>query len=130
MKKTFRLLTITATVLALMPGCNKVQDILEKDPTADIRLCNITRIYAPAQGENTYLETDATFLYNSIGNPVSVTVSKPGTGNPHKLFRYDAKQRLVEFIEPYDDPNQVINDLKNGERFRFERFVKYSYADK
>jgi hypothetical protein len=61
--------------------------------------------------------------YNSYSDPVSITPGWIGTGNTRRLFRYDSKHRLTDYIGAYelggyeqwrwyvyDNNNRVIRD--------------------
>jgi hypothetical protein len=112
MKKMYRyslLLCISMGVMALA-GCNKLLDYFEDNPTAEYSICKIKKLtyFTP------FDTTTATFVYNSYGDPVSITPSSIGTGRPQHLFRYNSKRQLTDVIRAYD----------NG---YFETWARYVY---
>jgi len=110
MKKNFILLAIT---IASLSSCQKRDEYLSNDslknknvndvslqhkPNADVKQCAIIQISYPTGISNDILQ----FTYNSAGDPVSGTRLLGGsTGHPDYVFKYDSKNRLVEFIGPY-----------------------------
>lgn len=58
--------------------------------------------------------TKAAFIYDGLGNPKKIKVDNVTTGNPNRLFRYNAQHRLTDYIGAYD----------NG---TFEFWHKYGY---
>lgn len=56
----------------------------------------------------------AKFTYNALGNPDRIKVDNPGTGNPNRVFWYDAANRLTDNIGYYDSET-------------FEDWHKYGY---
>jgi hypothetical protein len=79
---------------------NAKKGYLKHKPNAEIRECSILQIIYPVGGDNDMLQ----FIYNSAGDPVSITRLKGGhTGYPNFAFKYDEENRLSEFIGPYSD---------------------------
>jgi hypothetical protein len=112
MSKGRRLLAIIVLLVALSQlfSCRKVDDMHPGGPSDNIKICNIQTINFKYQGS----DITATFYYNKYGNPDSVNFTRVGTGNPNIVIRYDAQQRMTDFIQPY------TNGL-------FERWQKFSY---
>jgi len=95
------------TVMAIQnSSCKKIEEAILKDPCADFKFCNIKSY---SNSFNT-----ATFTYDAFGNPLSVTNTVVGSGQPNLQFKYDKLHRLTEFIRPY----------ANGD---FEQWTKYIY---
>ncbi len=113
----------------LLPGCEKATDYFKHTGETDLKQCNITRMFvylsfSPELGTDTF---SYTFAYNYLGNPVSITNSMVGTGNPNIFFKYDKRNRLIELIAPYlnniyqewdrygyNNKNQVVKDTIYG----------------
>jgi hypothetical protein len=110
MNRKFVLLAIT---IASLSSCQKADQYLSDDsvqseyvndvnlqhkPNADVKQCAILQISYSTDIGNDVLQ----FTYNSSGDPVSGTRLLGGrTGHPDYTFKYDGKNRLVEFIGPY-----------------------------
>jgi len=62
-------------------------------------------------------ENYALFVYNALGDPVSITRSLVSTGAPNYFFRYDAQRRLTDYYGAYSD----------GRTFEF--WHRYVYDD-
>jgi hypothetical protein len=113
MKRSKRLSVIVKItfVTILLTGCEKIAEFLPKHGDADIKFCNIAKIYASRALSN---DVNATISYNALGNPTSIIFSRPTTGMPNRIFKYDAHHRLT------DD----IGDYTNGS---FELWRKFYY---
>lgn len=73
---------------------------LEQKPLAEISQCSIIRISYSLGTITDQLQ----FTYNSSGDPLSITRSIGAqTGRPNYLFKYDAKNRMTDFIGPYNN---------------------------
>lgn len=98
MKKIYYLLfcSIMAIALLSISGCQKIEEALLKDPTADYKPCNIQFMHYVSQ-----YPSDAVFYYNKYGNPDSVRHTFVSTGFTNTDFRYDAQQRLTDYIRSY-----------------------------
>ena len=85
------------TVSILLAGCNKLEEYLGNDPLATMDYCRVEKM------TYTFLSNviSVTITYNAWGDPVSVKQSRPGTGHPDGIFRYDAKHRLTDYIGDY-----------------------------
>lgn len=57
----------------------------------------------------------AVFMYNALGDPVTITRGVAGTGSPNYFFRYDAQRRLKDYCGVY----------ANGRTFEF--WHRYAY---
>src|SRR6478672_5693314 len=103
MKKYIGLFVIIVTLLFF--GCQKIDDLLQNDRLV-VKGCAIATVQVPANfefdGSDAYA---ATFSYNAHGQPTSIVYDRQSqTGYPNKyLFRYDAKNRLTDFIATYDN---------------------------
>ena len=104
---------LISAMLLQMVACKKVDQQICKDPCSDLKICNISSYYYPGDGHSGTANT-ASFTYDALGNPLTVTNSLVGTGIPNLIFKYDAAHRLTEFIRPYS----------NG---LFEQWFKYVY---
>jgi hypothetical protein len=97
MKKNF---TLIATAIVLLSSCRKNDEILKHTPGNDPNPCQILQITYPLGSNNDVLQ----FTYNSLGDPVSCTRMLGGhTGYPNFAFKYDDRNRLTDFIGPYDN---------------------------
>ena len=98
MKKMYLLIYIGSLTIAFA-GCNKLRDVLDKDPLATVDQCQVSSM--------TYLvDSDSigvTITYNKNGDPVRVTQTSAGTGHPDGVFWYDNKGRLTDYIGVYND---------------------------
>ena len=69
-------------------------------PGGQLKNCSILQITSSSSGTTDVLN----FLYNSSGNPLSITRNLGArTGYPNYLFKYDDQSRLTDFIGPYND---------------------------
>lgn len=86
-----------------------------------MELCDIKHIQYTFGSQ----KSEANFTYNTHGDPVSVTVSNPGTGNPKVIFLYDHYNRITDYIGPYSklDPANLPKEIF------FEYWISYTYAD-
>lgn len=110
MKRISQFLPVITSLflITLIPSCKKHVDCKDIE---DLRLCSIKKVIRIGTFEN----DTATFYYNALGNPVKVLVTNVATGNPNYQFKYDASNRLSEFIGVYE----------NGFT---ENWVKYTYG--
>lgn len=115
MKKSLSFFSVVliAGMLLLAGGCKKIAEEILKDPCADIKFCNIQSYTFSGVGTS-YPANTATFTYDALGNPLTVTNTEVSTGYPNQVFRYDGAHRLTEFYRPYN----------NGQ---FETWHKYVY---
>jgi hypothetical protein len=103
-------LRLSIGLLAVLPllffGCEKFDDFLNNDPLV-VNTCRIESVYAPWADEgNGPSITKGTFSYNAFGQPVSVLFKRDcWTGSPSSsyLFRYDAQNRLSDYIAACGD---------------------------
>jgi hypothetical protein len=97
-KQTFMLCTCCMAIsLVQLVSCVKPpKDFDPRDGNNEFNNCRIKRI-TRADG------VTFDFVYNSKGDPVSVTPSHISSGQPKKAFLYDKKGRLSKYISPYDD---------------------------
>jgi hypothetical protein len=90
----------------LYVGCEKLDDFLNNDSLI-VNDCQIETVYAPWADEGSGPSiTKGTFIYNTLRQPVSVLFQRGcWTGSPTSsyLFRYDAKNRLSDYIEACGD---------------------------
>ncbi len=103
---------LLAVFVMLTTSCKKIEEAILKDPCADIKFCNIKSFTYPGDGDGT--PNTATFTYDALGNPLTVSNTAIFTGAPNLVFRYDASHRLTEVFKPYS----------NG---IFETWTKYFY---
>ncbi len=97
MKKTFAFFFIASLFcISILPGCKKIFDYLDDNPTADYTDCQIKEISFPKG-------LKATVTYNKDGNPISVIYPYTDYDHPNFIFRYDNKKRLIESIQYYDN---------------------------
>ncbi|HYF30576.1 MAG TPA: hypothetical protein VD993_05625 [Chitinophagaceae bacterium] len=89
-------------LILIFSSCEKVIEYLGENPTADLKYCNITKF---TENSGPSGARTAVFTYNVWGNPVKVTVTDVGTGNPNRVFKYDAQQRLKEYRGEYLNGN-------------------------
>lgn len=85
-----------------LTGCNKeetTEDDLRKDPLATNDRCQVSFMNYSFSTE----PIGVSIRYNSAGDPVNIIQTKPGTGHPNTLFRYDKKRRLTDYIGIYED---------------------------
>lgn len=110
MKRIYQLLIlcIAASGLAQLQSCKKHVDCKEIE---DLNICSIKRVIIIRSGYN----DTALFSYNAYGNPIKISVTNVGTGNPNYVFKYDASNRLSQYIGVYN----------NGFT---ENWVKYTYG--
>jgi hypothetical protein len=106
-------LLLFAMILFQAISCKKIAEEILKDPCADIKFCNVKSYTFSGIGVS-YPANTATFIYDALGNPLTVTNTVVSTGYPNQVFKYDASHRLTEFYRPYD----------NG---HFETWYKYIY---
>ncbi len=114
----FLIITVLALVFIQIAGCKKNCDTI---PPNEAELCDIKHIQYTFASQ----KSEANFTYNTHGDPVSITVSNPGTGNPNVIFLYDHYNRITDYIEPYSklDPANLPNEIA------FEFWIRYTYAD-
>lgn len=73
--------------------------------SAPIPTCRIDRITSWSAYDTPEI---IKFTYNLKGSPTFGQRNHSGTGSPHLLFYYDKKNRLTDYIGPYqDDPNSA-----------------------
>jgi hypothetical protein len=110
MKRFYQLLVLIAAIsgISQLQSCKKHVDCKEIE---DLKICSIKRVIILRTGYN----DTALFSYNAYGNPTKITVTNVATGNPNYVFKYDASQRLSQFIGVYN----------NGFT---ENWVKYTYG--
>lgn len=108
--------TILGAGLLLSGSCRKAIDYIKdhKNGDADCTACNIQQISVLSSDELGPYTVTYTFHYNAAGNPVTVSNTAVGTGNPNAVFKYDNFGRLREMIRPY------VNQF-------FETWTKYAY---
>lgn len=102
-----------ATICLLSAGCRKDLAFFENGQT-DCKACNILQVRSIQPDK---LGTDTTyyrFTYNRFGDPVTVKNTAVATGNPNSFFKYDGRERLTDYIRPYDNE-------------AFETWTKYVY---
>lgn len=103
MKQFLKLLYVIALLLIItfMNSCIKLVDYLQQHPDAEVPGCAIRKMvtYTSYNGIKESRTTD--FTYNAYGDPVSITVSSTGTGNPNRQFRYNSKRQLTDYIGAY-----------------------------
>lgn len=100
-------LLLLLLIIMAFCSCTKNGDIKFLDLTE----CRITTFQSPA--------TKGVITYNNLGNPVFIHVPATATGGlTNDSFRYDTKNRLVDFIRYY----------KTGGSFEF--WDKYGYNNK
>lgn len=83
--------------LALMPfvSCNKIDpDWNGWDPDGKFPLLKIKKTIFYAPGDTTV----HTFHYNKLGDPSSITVSRPQGPKRFQYFRYNNKRQLTDYI--------------------------------
>lgn len=97
--KPLAALAVVIVFCVLFFSCSKLGDFLHDHPDADIRHCSIQKFYTTSDIHPGPRE--AVFAYNKWGDPVSITVNNPGTGNPNRLFVYDKWRRLTDYIGAY-----------------------------
>lgn len=107
--------TLLIIIIVFLSSCQKSDEYLSSSSAEEMNLngyaksngqikkCSILQIIYNVSGATTDV---LQFSYNSVGNPVSIT-RKAGayTGYPNFLFKYDDKERLTDFIGPYDNNN-------------------------
>lgn len=111
------ILAFSALLLVQISGCKK-QPV---DPPIETEVCNPTSISYVNNGRSNIGQ----ITYNSAGNPISMIISAPTTGNTNAFFKYDQYGRLTEFITPYGD----YNPANPPALISFQQWVKYTYAD-
>jgi hypothetical protein len=83
----------------VLHSCIKSPDCTPNTPSCQI-----------AQIKQTSSPVDSlTFVYNSKGNPLSITRTQVGTSQPNFKFLYDHKNRLTDFYGVYDSPNPYFD---------------------
>jgi len=91
----------------LAGGCEKIIDQIHKNGKGDTdyKACSIRQITftSPTSDESSAFPAHYNFTYNKLGNPVSVINDHVATGNPNLFFKYDNRNRLIEFIQPFGD---------------------------
>ncbi|AXY74917.1 hypothetical protein D3H65_13370 [Paraflavitalea soli] len=84
-------------------GCNKQEADeevnLRKDALAIKNECQVSSMTYSFSSE----PIGVNIYYNSKGDPISMVQTKPGTGHPNAIFRYDKKRRLTDYIGIYED---------------------------
>lgn len=103
--KSFKFLATGTAVFCLsfiFSSCEKVEEYLEENPDADIKICNITKFTENSGPSGPRV---ANFTYDVWGNPTKVVVNNPGTGNPNRIFKYDGRRRLKEYRGEYTNGN-------------------------
>ncbi|MFT3822709.1 MAG: hypothetical protein QM731_02270 [Chitinophagaceae bacterium] len=103
MKQFFKILYAIALLLIVIfaNSCNKLVDYLRDHPDAEVPGCSIKKLIVYTNTNGIPDSRTADFTYNSYGDPVKITVSSPGTGNPNREFRYNAKHQLTDYIGAY-----------------------------
>jgi hypothetical protein len=98
MKRIYHSVILLASVfsLTMFQSCKKHMDCKEEEEPKD---CAISKVIIL---RNLYNDT-ATFLYNAMGNPTAINVTNVATGNPNYVFKYDAMNRLSQFIGVYEN---------------------------
>ena len=103
--------TLLLIAIAALTSCQKADEQLEEQSlkvnrlksvknNAEIKDCRILQISYPLGNTNDVMQ----FTYNSFGDPVSVTrLLGTHTGHPNFVFKYDEKNRLIEFIGHYNN---------------------------
>jgi hypothetical protein len=93
---------LIALTVIVLSSCQKNDELLQeqRNPRAPLKqTCQILQISYPVGTGNDVLQ----FTYNSLGDPVSGSRLLGGhTGYPNFEFKYDEKNRLTDFIGPYD----------------------------
>ncbi len=95
------LLGLGYTLIAFA-GCNKEEaneDNLSKDALAIQDKCQVGFMTYSYSSE----PIGVSISYNSKGDPTSIVQTKPGTGHPNAIFRYDKKRRLTDYIGVFED---------------------------
>jgi len=113
-KKQLAYFAILGSAAIFSSGCRKELAFLENGQT-ECKECNILQVRDIMSDE---LGTDTVFYnfaYNEFGDPVSVRNTAVATGNPNSVFKYDKRERLTEYIRPYENEN-------------FETWTKYVYS--
>src|SRR5438309_5818620 len=102
MKRAFAFSILLLPILFL--GCQKLDGLLHEDNLV-VKGCAIAALHLPAgfDFEGSDART-AIFSYNAFGQPTSILLGEGETGYPNNFFfRYDAKNRLTDFIAAYDN---------------------------
>jgi hypothetical protein len=87
--------------------------------------CSINKVIVI---RNLYNDT-ATFSYNAMGNPTAINVTNVATGNPNYVFKYDAMNRLSQFIGVYSNgftENWIMYTYGPGDRVLVD--TTYTFA--
>lgn len=88
-----------ALAVTLFSSCQKEDEQLSFKSATNIKKCPIIQIVYEAPAGRDVLQ----FSYNSKGYPTRISRLLGGhTGYPNFAFKYDEKNRLTDFIGPYD----------------------------
>ena len=123
MKRVYKSLFVVTALftVSFIHSCKKHVDC----KIEDLRLCSIKRVILLG----TYENDTATFYYNALGNPTKMLVTNVHTGNPNYEFKYDALNRLSQFIGVYENgftANWVMYTYGAGGRITVD--TTYTFA--
>jgi len=93
-------------------ACTKAINNTRQSGNNDLRICNIQQL---SYYHVSTVPEQAVFTYNQLGDPLTITVAKPRTGYPNRVFHYDRNNRLTEYIGLYEGGKS------------FEYFHSYQY---
>ena len=96
--------TLFAAWVLVVAGCKKIDDYFHKDDLV-VSGCDLATIETPWNDDESNSYTTGVCTYNAVGQPVSIEFDRSclsGSPAASYLFRYDAAQRLTDFIEACD----------------------------
>lgn len=115
MKKHYHPAITLAMALFLLPGCKKVIDYLQENPTAPFCPCQIKQF----NYTGLFQSDSVVFSYNAAGDPLTAIRSQPGTGAPNFFFRYDRHGRFSDLLGGYGS-TPFSSGLESWDRFFYD----------